>query len=300
MKLLISFALASNRAILLPRQGIYVASNGSLYPRNIWTLYPIGEVESRFGVKILEPNYVEHASSFLLPNSPEVAKELVSDVKELRVVVEVDDTPDLGMTSFWSLLDELITQPYRDAKVVRLIWGPREDTLDKWRGRNEIPSTKDRGEVRVCKHIEVRTAALGCVGFRAANIYLTYASSTPGGFGDPGVPGMRRMVLTGVNPAEGKPKGVPKDEVDLQPIHHLGSVWRPFLSRVWHGQRMLLQHRKAGGELTFFVESLAYAVTWNKACLGQRLSNCTFVASILLSCLLNFFCKLASQTSKRM
>lgn len=68
MKLVIAVARITRRDILLPIRGVYIEKTSRmerlLHRRAIWSLFPLREIEEKFQVTILEPNYLEHASLY--------------------------------------------------------------------------------------------------------------------------------------------------------------------------------------------------------------------------------------------
>lgn len=155
MSVLVSLARATHRAILLPRQGTFIGSDGQTYPRNIWNLFPIGDVEARFDVSILEPNYIEHAYAHLLPDYPQQAAQL-SRVEELSLTHQWDSTEDRFMRPYEEVVDELLDAPYIRAKVVKLVlgMGKHRSAMGSWKNWDDLSGFPGE-KVKTCKRIEV-------------------------------------------------------------------------------------------------------------------------------------------------
>lgn len=86
MRLVVGAAIATNRSILPPLSGVFInspegeteflATNGLdgtkiAHRKNIWSLFPLEEIEKEYGVTFLEPNYIEHATGYLASTRPD-------------------------------------------------------------------------------------------------------------------------------------------------------------------------------------------------------------------------------------
>lgn len=127
IQLLLSLAKESDRALLLPAQATLVSRSteddgrsSELRPeigstvahrRNIYSIYRLEQLERESGVKILEPNYVAHATPFLVQE------------KKYDELVELARYQELDLRFQWSYQvagEELKKDLYKDKLHVKI------------------------------------------------------------------------------------------------------------------------------------------------------------------------------------